>query len=73
MEYIEQNMVLLPKDISESIVIQLRLEDVVEGNARHEQAKRPLSIDYLKKIIRKKYVIGKCFFASTSLLCQIYI
>jgi tRNA A37 methylthiotransferase MiaB len=36
----------------------------------HEQAKRPLSIDYLKlllkKNVRKKYVIGKCFFASTS-------
>ena len=70
LEYIDQNMELLPKDISESIVIHLRLGDVVAGNALHEQAKRPLSIDYLKlllkKNIRKKYVIGKCFFASTS-------
>jgi hypothetical protein len=70
LEYIDQNMELFPKDISESIVIHLRLGDVVEGNALHEQVKRPLSIDYLKlllkKNIRKKYVIGKCFFASTS-------
>ena len=70
LEYIDQNMELLPKDISESIVIHLRLGDVVAGNALHEQSKRPLSIDYLKlllkKNVRKKYVIGKCFFASTS-------
>jgi hypothetical protein len=70
LEYIDQNMELLPKDISESIVIHLRLGDVVTGNALHEQVKRPLSIDYLKlllsKNIRKKFVIGKFFFVSTS-------
>ena len=70
LEYIDQNMELLPKDISESIVIHLRLGDVVAGNALHEQAKRPLSIDYLKlllkKNIRKKYIIGKCHFGCPS-------
>jgi hypothetical protein len=70
LEYIDQNIELLPKDISESIVIHLRLGDVVAGNALHEQAKRLLSRDFLKlllkKNIRKKYVVGKCFFASKS-------
>ena len=70
LEYIDQNMELLPKDISESIVIHLRLGDVVAGNALHEQAKRPLSIDYLKlllkKNVRKKYIIGKCHFGCPS-------
>lgn len=70
LEYIDQNIELLPKDISESIVIHLRLGDVVGGNEWHEKCKRPLSIDYLKKSldknIRKKYIIGKCFFANTS-------
>lgn len=69
-EYINKNIELLPKDINESIVIHLRLGDVVAGNELHEQAKRPLPIDYLKSLlkknIRKKYIIGKCFFASTS-------
>jgi len=70
LEYIDQNMELLPKDISESIVIHLRLGDVVAGHQLHEQAKRPLSIDYLKlllkKNIRKKYIIGKCHFGCPS-------
>ena len=70
LEYIDQNMELLPKDISESIVIHLRLGDVVAGYQLHEQAKRPLSIDYLKlllkKNIRKKYIIGKCHFGCPS-------
>jgi hypothetical protein len=70
LEYIDQNMELLPKDISESIVIHLRLGDVVAVHQLHEQAKRPLSIDYLKlllkKNIRKKYIIGKCQFGCPS-------
>lgn len=69
-EYINKNIQLFPKDIDESIIIHLRLGDVVAGNELHEQAKRPLPIDYLKSLlkknIRKKYIIGKCFFASTS-------
>ncbi len=49
-------MELLPKDISESIVIHLRLGDVVTGNALHEQVKRPLSVlsnRYLKNVINE--------------------
>ena len=63
-------MKLLPKDISESVVIHLRLGDVVAGYELHEKAKRPLSIDYLKQLlnkdIRKKYIIGKCHFGCPS-------
>jgi len=70
MEYIDKNIKLLPKDISESIVIHLRLGDAVGGNEWYEKAKRPLSIDYLKKSLdknnRKKYVIGKCHFGTHS-------
>ena len=70
MEYIDKNIELLPKDISESIVIHLRLGDAVGGNEWHEKAKRPLSIDYLKQLLnqnnRKKYVIGKCHFGTHS-------
>ena len=71
MEYIDKNIELLPKDISESIVIHLRLGDAVGGNEWYELAKRPLSIDYLKQSLnqnnqnnRKKYVIGKCHFGT---------
>ena len=71
MEYINKNIELLPKDISESIVIHLRLGDAVGGNEWYELAKRPLSIDYLKQSLdqnnqnnRKKYVIGKCHFGT---------
>ena len=71
MEYIDKNIELLPKDISESIVIHLRLGDAVGGNEWYEKAKRPLSIDYLKQSLnqnnqnnRKKYVIGKCHFGT---------
>ena len=68
MEYIDKNIELLPKDISESIVIHLRLGDAVGGNEWYEKAKRPLSIDYLKQSLnqnnRKKYIIGKCHFGT---------
>ena len=69
-EYIEQNLDFLPKDITESTVIHVRLGDVIAGNEDHEKIKRPLAIDYMKSIVsndtNKKYVIGKCFFAKTS-------
>jgi len=70
MENLEQNKHLLPKNITESTVIHLRLGDVVAGNAGHERVKRPLKIDHLKTLVANdnnpKYVIGKCFFAETS-------
>jgi hypothetical protein len=70
MENIEQNLELLPKNITESTLIHLRLGDVVAGNKWHEVMKRPLEIDYIKSLladdINPKYVIGKCFFAQPS-------
>jgi hypothetical protein len=70
MENIEQNLDLLPKNITESTLIHLRLGDVIAGNEWHEKLKRPLEIDYIKSLvandINPKYVIGKCFFAKTS-------
>jgi hypothetical protein len=67
---IEQNLHLLPENITESTVIHLRLGDVIAGNEWHEKIKRPLEINYLKSLTEydtnKKYVIGKCFFAKTS-------
>ena len=42
MENIEQSLDLLPKNITESTVIHLRLGDVIAGNEWHEKLKRPL-------------------------------
>jgi hypothetical protein len=70
MENVEQNLNLLPKNITESTLIHLRLGDVIAGNEWHEKIKRPLEINYLKSLIaddsNPKYVIGKCFFAEPS-------
>ena len=70
-EHMQQSANRLPRDTSDSIVIHLRLGDVVAGNHSHEQQKRPLSVDHLKAIIAhdttsKRYVIGNVFFAKTS-------
>jgi hypothetical protein len=70
MENIEQHLDLLPKNITESTLIHLRLGDVVAGNEFHEKIKRPLKVDDIKSLvtnnINPKYVIGKCFFAKPS-------
>ena len=70
LEHLEQNMELLPKDISDSTLIHLRLGDVIAGQEWHEKQKRPISKHYIKTLLEgdnnKKYVIGKCFFAKTS-------
>ena len=70
LEHMEQNLDFLPKDISDSTLIHLRLGDVIAGNEWHEKLKRPVRKDYIKLILKndtnKKYVIGKCFFAKTS-------
>ena len=70
LEHISKNLELLPKDISDSTLIHLRIGDVVAGNHWHEQVKRPLPIEYIKGVLandnNKKYVIGKCFFADLS-------
>ena len=70
MEHIEQNLHFLPKNITDSTLIHLRLGDVVAGNEWHEKIKRPLEVDYIKSLVSNdtnpKYVIGKCFFARPS-------
>jgi len=70
MEHIVQNLDFLPKNITDSTLIHLRLGDVVAGNECHEKIKRPLEIDYIKSLVSNdtnpKYVIGKCFFAKPS-------
>ncbi len=70
MDNIEKYSHLLPKNITESTVIHLRLGDVIAGNEWHEKTKRPLETSYLKSLVAEdinpKYVIGKCFFAKTS-------
>jgi hypothetical protein len=70
LDQIEQNLDFLPKDISDSTLIHLRLGDVIAGNEWHEKLKRPIRKNYIKFLLKndtnKKYVIGKCFFAKTS-------
>jgi hypothetical protein len=70
MENIERNLEFLPKNITDSTLIHLRLGDVVAGNEGHEKKKRPLKVDYIKSLVSNdtnpKYVIGKCFFAKPS-------
>lgn len=60
----------LPEDIADSVVIHLRLGDVIAGSAWHELMKRPLAVDYIKTVLENnrdhKYVIGQCFFAKLS-------
>jgi len=67
---LQQYNKLLPKNISESTVIHLRLGDVVAGNEWHEKIKRPLEVNHIKTLLQNdtnpKYVIGKCFFAKPS-------
>ena len=70
-EYSNKNRHLLPTDINNSVVIHLRLGDVVAGTTGHESAKRPHNIEYLQDKLKgcgdlKRYVIGACFFAETS-------
>jgi hypothetical protein len=70
MEQIAKNLDFLPKNITDSTLIHLRLGDVVAGNEWHEKIKRPLEVDYIKSLVSNdtnpKYVIGKCFFAKPS-------
>lgn len=70
LQYLDQNLDQIPDDIGECTVIHLRMGDVIGGNAYHEIAKRPLTIEHLQEILKdepqKRYVIGKCFFARPS-------
>ena len=51
MENIEENINLLPKNITKSTVIHLRLGDVIAGNEWHEKAKRPLDVNHIKSLL----------------------
>ena len=70
MEHVVKNVEFLPKNITDSTLIHLRLGDVVAGNEWHEKIKRPFEVEYIKSLIlndiNPKYVIGKCFFAAPS-------
>jgi hypothetical protein len=70
LQHIEENLDFLPKNITDSTLIHLRLGDVVAGNEWHEKLKRPLEVNYIKSLLandtNQKYVIGKCFFAKPS-------
>jgi len=74
-QYVISNIVLnklnkftFPSDIENSIVVHLRLGDVVCGDLFHEKQKRPLDVSYYKKMKEqypnvKFYIIGNCFFS----------
>ena len=69
LNHIDKYKDLFPQDIKESTVVHLRLGDVVSGNEWHERMKRPMGVEYYKSLNidnKKIYIIGKCFFASTS-------
>jgi hypothetical protein len=69
LNHIDKYKELFPQDITESTVVHLRLGDVVSGNEWHERMKRPMGVEYYKSLNidnKKIYIIGKCFFASTS-------
>ena len=64
---------LFPSDIEDSIVIHLRLGDVIAGLNNFEIAKRPLDIDLLQSIIssikepyKNIYIIGKSHYGSST-------
>jgi hypothetical protein len=70
---INQNNDLFPSDIEDSIVIHLRLGDVLAGLNNCETSKRPLDIDFLQSIIvsikepyKNIYIIGKSHYGSSS-------
>ena len=69
LKYIELYSDLLPKNITVSTVIHLRLGDVVAGNKWYEKRKKPLKIEHLKSLAANdtnpKYIIGKCHFGKT--------
>ena len=55
-------------DIENSIVVHLRLGDVMCGNLFHEIQKRPIELEYYKELKKKYpttkfYLIGNCFFS----------
>jgi hypothetical protein len=71
--FINNNSDLFPSDIQDSIVIHIRLGDVLAGLNYFEITKRPLDIDLLESIInsikepyKNIYIIGKSHYGSSS-------
>jgi hypothetical protein len=74
LEYIIINQNKFPRDIIKSLIIHLRLGDVVAGTIWYEKGRRPFSIEHLSNLINnyenndneskneKRYLIGKCHF-----------
>jgi hypothetical protein len=68
-KFIEKYNDLLPLDIEDSVVVHLRLGDVIVGDKYHEQLKRPYDVNDIKSTVlsikepyNKIYIIGKCYF-----------
>ena len=66
-DFLNKNIHLLPQDISDAIVIHLRLGDAIAGNEWYEITRRPLDINHLKSLVKnynndKIYIIGKPHF-----------
>ena len=71
--FINNNSHLFPPDIEDSIVMHVRLGDVIAGLKDYEIAKRPLDINFLESIIssindtyNNIYIIGRCHFGDTT-------
>ena len=72
LEYLEKIIDRIPKDIIHSLLIHLRLGDVVGGKIWHEIGRRPFHINHLNNLIenddingnkyKNRYIIGKCHF-----------
>ena len=72
LEYLETIIDRIPKDIIHSLLIHLRLGDVVGGKIWHEIGRRPFHINHLNNLIenddrtgnkyKNRYIIGKCHF-----------
>lgn len=69
-QHAEQHKHLLPDNITSSVVIHIRLGDVMCGDTNHERSKRPLPVGHLvaqaSKHTGPRVIIGKAFFATTS-------
>ena len=71
-EYLITIIEKIPKDIIQSLLIHLRLGDVVGGNIWYEIGRRPFQINHLNYLIendnkkgneyKNRYIIGKCHF-----------
>jgi hypothetical protein len=52
-KHLQKYVDILPKDISESTLLHLRLGDVVAGTAWHERGKRPIDVEQIKQVVNR--------------------